>query len=155
MFCWACHRNSGLSDDQQNYGGNQNHNTYYHRIVKGLQPDFLLSSTTQVSMLSKVWFTNAQCTYWNKNQVKDVLKYLCIESKERLFFQSEMFPFGFWSFQSCQKTKDKLSLLLFWSFFLFFTCWTFLDMNVLIPEFFLSYQLDLAQFQRSDAWGSW
>ena len=130
MFCWACHRNSGLSDDQQNYGGNQNHNTYYHRIVKGLQADFLLSSTTQVSMLSKVWFTNAQCTYWNKNQVKEVLKYLCIESKERLFFQSEMFPFGFWSFQSFQscrfgtihrqKTKEILSLLLFWSFFLFF-----------------------------------
>ena len=112
------------------------HNTYYHRIVKGLQAHFLLSSTAQVSMLSKVWFTNAQCTYWNKNQVKDVLKYLCIESKERLFFQSEMFPFGFWSFQSCrfgtihrQKTKEILSLLLFWSFFLFFTCWTFPEMN--------------------------
>ena len=49
-----------------------------HFII--VQAHFLLSSTTQVSMgplsmLSKVWFTNAHCIYWNKNQVKNVLTY--------------------------------------------------------------------------------
>ena len=91
MFCWACHRNSGLSDDQQN------RNAYYHRIVKGLQAHFLLSSTTQVSILSRVWFTNAQCIYWNKNQLNFFLTYMYSKSNQSrgYFFNLRCFHSAF------------------------------------------------------------
>ena len=131
-----------------------------HFII--VQAHFLLSSTTQVSMgplsmLSKVWFTNAHCIYWNKNQVKNVLTYIRDRIKGEVIFSiwdvsiwllefSKFSKLSVWNYSSSENQR-KIIVTSLLKFFLLFYILNFSWHECFDPRTFLSYKLDLAQFQ--------